>query len=133
MAQSLLTVFSGFLFTYNGLVKLGNVLPHLVLPIGPVMPPFRPPVIYRMPDPFTGKHFRESIRGTTVLPLSSPRNQMNVATCKLLVIPEIGKIGQIIHRIVEIKIIVIHAIHEVAQIVHARHGEAAFENIGMLK
>jgi len=56
-----------------------------------------------------------------------------VAGSKLLVVPGIGKIREIVHGIIEIKIVVVHAVHEIPQVVNSRHGEASLENIRMLE
>src|SRR6267142_6935155 len=58
---------------------------------------------------------------------------MNVARRKLLVNPRVGKIGDVVHGIVEIEIVVVHAVHEIAQIIDAGHGEAALDDVRMLE
>jgi hypothetical protein len=58
---------------------------------------------------------------------------VNIAGSELIVNPGIGKIGQVIDGIIEIKIVVVHAVHEFTQIIDPGHGEAAFENVGMLE
>lgn len=58
---------------------------------------------------------------------------MNIAGRELLVVPGIGKVGEVIDRIVEIEIVIVHAVHEILQIVDARHGETALEDVGMLE
>lgn len=89
------------------------------------------PVVDGVADAFAGEDFGEAIGGAAVLPLTGAGDEMDVATGKLAVKPGIGKIGEIVDGIVEIKILVVEAVHEIAQIIDTGHGEAAFENIGM--
>jgi len=58
---------------------------------------------------------------------------VDVAGGKLLVIPGIGEIREVIDGIVEVEIVVVHPVHETLQIVDTRHGEATLEDIGMLE
>src|SRR5690349_10089630 len=54
---------------------------------------------------------------------------MNIAGGEVAVSPGVGKIGDVVYGIVEIKIIVVHAIHEVLEIVNAGEGEAALDDV----
>jgi hypothetical protein len=104
-----------------------------MLPEGPVVAPFRAPVIHGVANAFAGENFGEAIGGAAVLPGTGAGNQVDVARIVLLVIPAVGKIGKVIDGIVEVKIAVVHAIHEISEIVDAGHGKATLEYIGMLE
>src|SRR6266404_268223 len=73
------------------------------------------------------------ISGPRIFPLASAGRKVNVAGGELTIDPRIAKIGEIVHGIIEIKIVVEHAVHEIFQVVDARHGEAAFDYIGLLE
>ena len=113
------------------LVELRNVGAHLVLPVGPIVAALRTPVVHRVADVFAVEDFGESIGGAAMLPLAGAGNEMDIAGGELFVIPGVGEVGEVVDGIVEIKIVVVEAVHEGAEIVNTRHGEAAFENVGM--
>src|SRR5271163_3943179 len=46
----------------GGSKEAGDVLAHLVLPVGPIMSAFRAPVVQGMPDPLPRKDFGQSVR-----------------------------------------------------------------------
>src|SRR5215475_389958 len=75
----------------------------------------------------------EMIRRAGVFPRTRASREMNIAGCQLAVNPGIGKILNVVYRIVEIKIVIVHAVHEIAQIVDAGHGKAALDNVRMFE
>src|SRR6266404_2664830 len=119
--------------TFSRSEKPRDVFPHHVLPIRPVVPAFRAPVIERMPDAFPAEDFGEAVRRAGVLPLPGAGGDMNVAGGKLLVHPGIAQVREVIDGIVKVKIVVVHPVHEILQVVDAGHREAALDDVGMLE
>src|SRR5271168_3742794 len=115
------------------LEKAGHVLSHLVLPIRPIVPALRAPIVQRVPDSLPGQDLREAVRRPGVLPRTAARGDVNVAAGQLPVNPWIAQALQVIHRIVEVKIVVVQAVHEISQVVDAGHGETTLDHIGMLE
>src|SRR5258708_35233583 len=97
------------------------------------MPALRAPIIKRMANPFAGENFREAVGWSAVFPRTSTGRNVNVATGNLFVEPGVTCIRKIVDGIVEVEIIVVHAVNEVPQVVYAGHGEAAFDDVGMLE
>src|SRR6266404_2311898 len=113
--------------------KLGDVFAHLVFPVGPVVATLGAPVVQRMAYAFAGKNFGETVGRPAVLPLARAGGDVNVARGDLFVEPGIAHIGEVIDGVVEIKVVVVHAVHEIFHVIHARHGEAALNDIGVLE
>src|SRR5580704_2636543 len=120
-------------FSESVLEKPANVLAHLMLPIRPVMPALRAPVVQRMPNSLAGEDFGQSISRAAVLPLTSTRADVNVARGELSQNPWIVQVSEIIHRIVEVEIVVVHSVHKVPNVVHAGHRKAPLDHVGMLE
>src|SRR6266849_6407951 len=113
--------------------KLGDVFAHLVFPVGPVVATLGAPVVQRMADAFAGKNFGEAVGRPAVFPLARTSGDVNVARGDLFVEPGIAHVGEVIDGVVEIKIVVVHAVHEISHVIHARHGEAPLNDIGVLE
>ena len=86
-----------------------------------------------MPNPFAGQNLRQAIRRSAILPLACARGDVDVARSELSQDPGIVQVRQIVHWIVEIQIVVVHPIHKVPDVVHAGHGDAPLNHIGMLE
>src|SRR5713226_3645476 len=113
--------------------QAGNVLAHLVLPIRPVVPALRTPIVEGVANALRGEHFGEAIRRARVFPLAGAGGNVNVAGGELLEHPRIAEVGQVIDGIVEVKVVVVHSVHEIFQVVDAGHGEAALDDVRMLE
>jgi len=97
------------------------------------VPALGAPVVDGVANSFARKNLGEAIGRGTVFPRAGAGDEVDIAGSKLFVIPGIGEIGEVVDRIVEIEIVVVHPIHEISEVVNARHGEAALEDVGMLK
>src|SRR5882757_2531992 len=86
-----------------------------------------------MADAFAGKNLREVVGRPAVFPRAGARRDVNVTSSDLLVEPGVAGVREVIDGIVEIKIVVVHAVHEVPQVVDPGHGEAAFDDVGVLE
>src|SRR6266481_3832803 len=65
----------------NGsLVVRADVIPHLVMPVGPFVPALRAPVVQMMSNSTTGQHLRHSVSGPAVLPRTTAGRESDVAT-----------------------------------------------------
>src|ERR1700722_566121 len=120
-------------FSGSVLEKPAYVFAHLMLPIRPVVPALRAPVVQRMPDALARKDLGQPIRRPAVLPLTCAGADMDVARGQLSQDPWVVQVSQVIHGIVEIKIVVVHPIHEVSHVIHAGHRKAPLDHIGMLE
>src|SRR5579859_8076668 len=98
-----------------------------MLPVWPVVAAHGAPIIERVANVLVGEDAGEMISGPGVFPLAGAGAQMNVAGSELAVDPRIGKIGNVVDGIIEIKIVVVQAVHKIAQIVNAGHREASFD------
>src|SRR5579864_5815140 len=81
------------------LKKLRDVLPHLMLPIRPIMPTLRPPIVQVMMDPLALKDMRKPIRRPAVLPRPTAGGDVDIALVQLPNLVIVG-VRKIIHRIV---------------------------------
>src|SRR6266481_2036120 len=115
------------------LKQFSYVLPHLVLPVGPVVAALGPPVVERMADALAGENLGEPVGRAAVLPLARSRADVNVASRKLAEEPRIAQIRKIIDRIVEVEIVIVHSVHEILHVINAGHGEAALDGVGVLE
>ncbi len=113
--------------------QFSDVLAHLVFPEGPIVAALGAPSVHGIANAFAGEDFGEAIGGAAVFPGAVAGDEVDVAVILLLEIPAIGEIGEVIDRIIEIKIVVVQAVHEIPEVVDAGHGEATLEDIGMLK
>jgi len=117
----------------RSLVVGAHVLPHLVMPVGPFVPPLRAPVVQMMSNAAVPEDLGHSVGRPAVLPRATAGHKVDVAARVLLEIPGVTLVGHIVHRVIEIEIVVIHPVHRVPHIVDARERVAAFHVVGMLE
>ena len=101
------------------LVVCSDVLPHLVMPVGPFVPALWAPVVQVMSDPAIPKHLGHLIGGPAVLPWTSAGREMDVATSVLVEKPRVILVGHIVDRVIEVEVVVVHPVHGIAQVVNA--------------
>src|SRR5437763_3805528 len=83
------------------LVVRADVLPHLVMPVGPFVSAFRAPVVQMMSNAAVPEDFGHSVRGATILPRTAAGHQVDVATCVLMEKPRITLVRHIVHGVIE--------------------------------
>ena len=115
------------------LVVRADVFPHLVMPVGPLVPAFRAPVVQMMGNAAVPEDFRHPVRRPTVLPRTTAGHKMDVATGVLMEIPGITLVSNIVHRIIEVEVVIVHPVHRVSHIVDARERVTAFHVVGMFE
>src|SRR6266480_498397 len=115
------------------LVVRADVLPHLVMPIGPFVPALRAPVVQMMSYAAIPENLRHSVGGPAVLPRTTAGHEPDVATRVLMEIPRVTLVRHIVHRVIEVEVVVIHAVHRVAHVVDARECVATLHAVGMLE
>src|SRR5947207_6500349 len=101
----------------RSLVVRADVLPHLVMPVGPFVPALLAPVVQMMSNAAVPEDLGHSIGRPAVLPRATAGYEPNVATAVLVEIPGVILVSHVVHRIVEVEVVVIHAIHGVPHIV----------------
>ena len=89
------------------------------------------PIIDGVTDILAVEDLGQAIGGAALFPLAGAGDEVDIAGGKLFVKPGIGKVGEVVDGIVEVKIVVVHAVHKRAEVVDARHGETAFKDVGM--
>src|SRR5437016_3832872 len=96
----------------NGsLVVRADVLPHLVMPVGPFVPALGAPVVQMMSNVAVPEDLGHSVGRPAVLPRTTAGYEPDVATRVLVEIPGITLVCHIVHRVIEVEIIVIHSVH----------------------
>jgi hypothetical protein len=110
-----------------------DVLPHLVMPVGPFVPALLAPVVEMMRNAAIPQDFRHSVGRSAVLPRTTASHEPDVATRVLVEIPGITQVRHVVHRVIEVEVVVVHAVHRVPQIVDARKRVAALHVVGMFK
>src|SRR2546430_1692726 len=117
----------------SSLVVCADVLPHLVMPVGPFVPALRAPVVQMMSDAAVPENLRHSVGWAAVLPRTTAGHKPDVATRVLMEIPGVTLAGHIVHRVIEVEVVVIHAVHGVPHVVDAGECVAALHVVGMLE
>src|SRR5437867_2547791 len=118
----------------NGsLVVRADVLPHLVMPVGPFVPAFRPPVVQMMRNAPACQHLRHAVGGAAVLPWATAGHEPDVATRVVMEIPGVTLVGDIVHRVIEVEVVVVYSVHRIAHVVDARERVAALHVVGMFE
>src|SRR6267378_7427899 len=109
----------------TSLVVRADVLPHLVMPVGPFVPALRAPVVQMMSNAAVPEDLGHSVGRPAVLPRTTASHEPDVATCVVMEIPRVTLVGHIVDRVIEIEVVVIHAVHRIPHIVDARERVAA--------
>src|SRR5882757_7723522 len=117
----------------SSLVVRADVLPHLVMPVGPFVPALRAPVVQMMSNASIPQNLGHSIGRAAVLPRTAAGHQPDVATRVLLEKPGITLVGDIVDRIIEVEVVVVHSVHGIAQIVNAGKRVATLHPVGVLE
>jgi len=115
------------------LVVRADVLPHLVMPVGPFVSAFRPPVVEMMCDAAMPEDLGHSVSRSAILPRTAASHEPYVTTRVLMEIPRVALVGHVVHRVIKVEVVVVHPIHRVSQIVNARERVAALHVVGMLE
>src|SRR5438128_4605719 len=95
----------------SSLVVRADVLPHLVMPVGPFVPALRAPVVQMMCDAAVPEDLGHSVGRPAVLPRTTAGHEVDVATRVLVEIPGVTLVGHIVDRVIEVEIVVIHSVH----------------------
>src|SRR5688572_32179069 len=98
------------------LVMLAHVLPHLVMPIGPLVSAFRTPIVEMMSNPPAREHGGHLVGRAGHFPRATASREVDVTTPILLEMPRVVLVGHVVDRVIEIEIVVIHPVHRIAQI-----------------
>src|SRR6266481_8413508 len=78
----------------NGfLVVRADVLPHLVMPVGPFVPALRAPVVEMMSDAAIPKNLGHSVGRPAILPRTTAGHEPDIATRVLMEIPWVTLVG----------------------------------------
>src|SRR5882757_18642 len=117
----------------SSLVVRADVLPHLVMPVGPFVPALRAPVVQMMSNASIPQNLGHSIGRAAVLPRTAAGHEPDVATRVLLEKPGVTLVGDIVDRIIEVEVVVVHSVHRVAHVVDAREGVTALHVVGMFE
>jgi hypothetical protein len=117
----------------SSLVVRADVLPHLVMPIGPFVPALRAPVVQMMRNAAIPQDLRHSVGRPAVLPWAAAGHEPDVATRVLMEKPRVALVRHVVHRVIEIEVVVVHSVHRIPHIVDARERVAAFHVVGMLE
>src|SRR6185503_15735269 len=102
-----------------------DVFVHLVLPVGPIVPAVRPPVVHRVRDPLGAQDLGQPPGRPAVLVRAVARGQADVALREALQVPRVAQARDVVHGVVEVEVVVVVPIHELADVVDAGEGEAA--------
>ncbi len=115
------------------LVVRADVLPHLVMPVGPFVPALRAPVVQMMSNAAIPEDLGHSVGRPAVLPRTTAGHEPDVATRVLMEKPRVILVGHIVDRVIEVEVVIIHAVHRIPQIIDARERVAALHVIRMLE
>src|SRR5947199_2685483 len=89
----------------RSLVVRADVLPHLVMPVGPFVPALRAPVVQTMSNAAVSENLRHSVRWPAVLPWTTASGEPDVATGILMEKPWVILVSDIVHRVIEIEVV----------------------------
>jgi hypothetical protein len=118
----------------NGSLVVGaDVLPHLVMPVGPFVPALRAPVVQIMSNAAIPEHLGHSVGRPAVLPRTTAGHEPDVAARLLVEVPGVTLVGHIVHRVIEVEVVVIHSVHRIPHIVDARECVAPLHVVGMFE
>src|SRR5215831_12304400 len=95
----------------GSLVVRSDVLPHLVMPVGPFVSALRAPVVQMMSDAAISEDLGHSIGRPAVLPRSTAGHEADIATRVLMKIPGVTLVSHVVHRVIEIEIVIVHPVH----------------------
>src|SRR5437773_132567 len=101
------------------LVVRAHVLPHLVMPVGPVVAAFRAPVVQMMSNAAIPEDLGHSVGRPAVLPRTTAGHESDVATRVLVEKPGVMLVGHIVDRVIEVEVVVVHPVHGIAHVVDA--------------
>src|SRR6266545_5199263 len=104
---------------YRSLVVRADVLPHLVMPVGPFVPALRAPVVEMMSNAAIPEDLRHSVGGPAVLPRTAAGHEPDVAARVLIEKPRVTLVRHVVDRVIEVEIVVVHPVHGVTHIVDA--------------
>src|ERR1700730_10635119 len=99
----------------NRLVVRADVLPHLMMPVGPFVSALRAPVVQMMSNAAISENLRHSVGGAAVLPRTTAGHKPDVATRVLVEKPGITLVRHVVDRVIEVEVVVIHPVHGIAQ------------------
>src|SRR4029077_10020968 len=103
------------------------------MPIRPLVPALRTPVVQMMSNATVPEDLRHSVGGPAVFPWTTAGHEVDVATRVLLEIPGVTLVRHVVDGVIEVEVVVIHPVHRVAHIVNARERVAALHVVRMLE
>ena len=115
------------------LIMRADVLPHLVMPVGPFVAALRAPVVQLMRNAAARQDLGHSVGRPAVLPRTTAGHEPDVATRVLMEKPGITLVRHIVDRVIEIEVVVVHPVHRIPHIVDARERVAALYVVRMLE
>src|SRR5215211_6144188 len=96
----------------SGYLPAPQILPDHLLPIRPVVPSFRSPVVDRVADALAGEDTREGIARTAVLEGPGAGDQPDFAARQLVEIPAVVQVGHVVDRVLKVEVVVVQPVHE---------------------
>src|SRR5438132_6644394 len=115
------------------LVMLADVFPHLVMPVGPLVPALRAPGVQMMSNAAVPEDFGHPVGRPAVLPRTAASHEPDVTARVLMEKPGITLVSHVVDRVVEVEVVVVHPVHGIAQVVHAGERVAALHVVGMFE
>src|SRR5256886_13037227 len=115
------------------LVVRADVFPHLVMPVGPLVPALRAPVVQIMSNAAVPEDLGHPVGRPAVLPRTAASHEPDVTARVLMEKPGITLVSHVVDRVVEVEVVVVHPVHGIAQVVHAGERVAALHVVGMFE
>src|SRR5215472_16759328 len=101
----------------SSLIVRADVLPHLVMPVGPFVPALRAPVVQMMSNAAIPEDLGHSVGRPAVLPRTTAGYEVDVATRVLVQTPGITLVSHIVHRVIEVEVVVVQPVPRVSHTV----------------
>src|SRR2546430_11973919 len=86
------------------LVVRADVLPHLVMPVGPFVPALRAPVVQMMRNAAISEDLGHSVGGAAVLPRATAGHEPDAATPDLMQKPRGIQVVNVVTRVIGVEV-----------------------------